>query len=153
MARKKGQALHIGVSNFNIDLVRQSKKLAESPIVTNQVECHPYIDQSNLIEGMRSEGVSVSAYYGMADGQVFRDPAIASIGKRYGKSSAQVVLRWLVQQGFVALSKTANPQRAAENSNIFDFALSDEEIADIHKLARPDGRLVDPSGLAPAWDD
>ncbi|MBY5533696.1 aldo/keto reductase [Rhizobium leguminosarum] len=152
-ARKKGQTRHIGVSNFNVDLVKQARKIARSPIVTNQVECHPYISQSRLISGMKAEGVGISAYYGMADGRVFKDPDIASIGQRHGKSPAQVVLRWLVQQGFVALSKTANPERAAENADIFDFTLSEEEVADIHKLAQPNGRLVNPAGLAPAWDD
>jgi diketogulonate reductase-like aldo/keto reductase len=66
---------------------------------------------------------------------------------------AQVVLRWVVQQeGFVALSKTVSEARAAENAAIFDFALSDAEMAAISALARPDGRIVSPEGLAPAWD-
>lgn len=151
-ARSRGKARHVGVSNFTIRMVEEAVHLAKSPIVTNQVECHPYIDQSMLIKAMLSQDTSVTAYYGMADGRVISDPTIRSIGVPYGKSPAQVVLRWLVQQGLVALTKTVNPTRAAENATIFDFALTDDEMARIHELARLDGRLVNPPGLAPRWD-
>ena len=96
--------------------------------------------------------MSVTAYYGMADGKVIGDAAIQAIGARHGKTAAQVVLRWLVQQGVVALSKTVSEDRAAANLAISDFALSDDEMAAILALARPDGRLVSPDGLAPVWD-
>jgi diketogulonate reductase-like aldo/keto reductase len=88
----------------------------------------------------------------MADGAVPRDPVLQQIGAKYGKSAAQVALRWLIQQGFVALSKTAKPERVAENVAIFDFALSADDMVAIGKLSRPDGRLVSPPGLAPQWD-
>lgn len=81
-----------------------------------------------------------------------RDPVLQRIGAKYGKSAAQVGLRWLIQQGFVALSKTAKPERVAENIDIFDFMLDGEDLAAISKLARPNGRLVSPAGLAPTWD-
>jgi 2,5-diketo-D-gluconate reductase B len=151
-AKAAGKTRHIGVSNFTIAMVEKSISLAQAPIVTNQVEIHPYIDQSTLLTAMKSAGVSATAYYGMADGKVISDPVIRAIGDAHGKSAAQVVLRWLIQQGLVALSKTANPARAAENFAIFDFALSDGEMARIHELVRADGRLVSPAGLAPQWD-
>lgn len=89
----------------------------------------------------------------MADGKVIGDPAIQAIAARHGRTEAQVALRWLVQQpGVVALSKTVSEARAAANQAIFDFALSAEEMAAIHALARSDGRLVSPDGLAPVWD-
>lgn len=151
-AQKAGKTRFVGVSNQNIAQMRESAKLSSAPIVTNQVELNPYLDQSKLIVAAKEAGIVLTAYYGMADGAVPRDAALQTIGARYGKSAAQIVLRWLVQQGFVALSKTAKPERVAENIAIFDFALSDADMAAITRLARPDGRLVDPPGLAPAWD-
>ncbi|OCC06942.1 2,5-didehydrogluconate reductase [Labrys sp. WJW] len=148
-----GKTRFIGVSNQNIAQMQETIALSKAPIVTNQVELHPYLDQRTLAAAATSLGVAVSAYYGMADGAVPRDPLLQRIGAKYGKSAAQVALRWLVQQGFVALSKTARPERVAENIAIFDFALSDDDMAAIGTLARPDGRLVSPPGLAPAWDD
>ena len=147
-----GKTRLIGVSNQNVAQLRESVARSKAPIVTNQIEVHPYLDQRAMAEAARAAGVAVTAYYGMADGAVPRDPVLQGIGAKYGKSAAQVALRWLVQQGFVALSKTARPERVAENIAIFDFALTDEDMAAIGRLARPGGRLVSPPGLAPAWD-
>lgn len=142
----------IGVSNQNIAQMRESIERSAAPIVTNQVELHPYLPQHALTAAAKEAGVAVTAYYSMADGAVPKDEVLQRIGARYGKSAAQVGLRWLIQQGYIALSKTANPARAAENIAIFDFALDDADMAAIAALARPDGRLVSPAGLAPAWD-
>ncbi|MGO4724977.1 MULTISPECIES: aldo/keto reductase [unclassified Inquilinus] len=148
-----GKVRHIGVSNFSTALMAEAVALSHAPLVTNQVEYHPYLDQAPVLAAARKAGMSVTAYYGMADGKVIGDAAIRAIGARHGKTAAQVVLRWLVQQqGVVALSKTVSEDRAAANLAIFDFALSDDEMAAIHALARPDGRLVSPDGLAPVWD-
>ncbi len=150
---KAGKVRHIGVSNFNRALLAEAVRLSDAPIVTNQIEIHPYIDQSVMLEAARKAGQSVTAYYAMADGKVFADPVLKGIAARHGRSVAQVVLRWLVQQdGVIALSKTVGEQRAAENLAIFDFELSKDDMAAIHGLARPDGRIVSPDGLAPAWD-
>ncbi|MCW2243791.1 aldo/keto reductase [Azospirillum canadense] len=150
---KAGKVRHIGVSNFNRALLAEAVRLSDAPIVTNQIEIHPYIDQSVMLEAAHKAGQSVTAYYAMADGKVFADPVLKGIADRHGHSVAQVVLRWLVQQdGVIALSKTVGEQRAAENLAIFDFELSKDDMAAIHGLARPDGRIVSPDGLAPAWD-
>ncbi|MBM9401123.1 aldo/keto reductase [Gluconacetobacter azotocaptans] len=147
-----GKAKHIGVSNQNTAQMRESVLRSTAPIVTNQVEMHPYLDQSKLLAAARQAGITLTAYYAMADGKVIGDPAIQAIAARYGKSPAQVVLRWLVQQGVIVLSKTANVARVAENFAIFDFALEAADMAALHALARPDGRIVNPDGLAPEWD-
>lgn len=147
-----GKTRFMGVSNQNIAQMRESIKRAEAPIVTNQVELHPYLPQPALVAAAQDSGVAITAYYSMADGAVPNDPVLQQIGARYDKSAAQVGLRWLVQQGYIALSKTANPARVAENISIFDFALDETDMAAIAGLARPDGRLVSPRGLAPAWD-
>lgn len=142
----------IGVSNQNIEQMRISVAASKAPIVTNQIEVHPYLDQRGVAAAAAELGVAITGYYGMADGAVPNDPALQAIGEVHGKTAAQVALRWMVQQGFIALSKTATPSRVAENAAIFDFALSDAEMATISALARPDGRIVSPESLAPAWD-
>ena len=148
-----GKARYIGVSNQNIAQMKESARVSKAAIVTNQVEIHPYIDQSKLYTVARKAGIALTAYYGMADGKVITDPAVQAIAARYGKTPAQVVLRWLIQQdGVVALSKTANVARVAENFAIFDFALEADDMTALHALARPDGRIVSPPGLAPVWD-
>jgi len=150
---KAGKVRHIGVSNFNRALMREAVRLSDLPLVTNQVEYHPYLDQSPILEAAASLGMSVTAYYAMADGKVLSDPMLKDIAVRHGKSIAQIVLRWIVQQGLIVLSKTVSEDRAAENAAIFDFALSQDEMAAIHALAQPNGRIVSPDGLAPIWDE
>lgn len=147
-----GKTRFIGVSNQNIAQMHEAVSLSRAPVITNQVEAHPYLDQTGLAKAAREAGVALAAYFGMADGAVPRDALLQEIGRRHGKSAAQVALRWLIQQGFVALSKTAKPERVAENIAIFDFALSEAEMASISGLARADGRIVSPPGLAPVWD-
>ncbi|TXI00610.1 MAG: aldo/keto reductase [Rhizobium sp.] len=150
---KAGKVRHIGVSNFNRALMHEAYRLSDLPLVTNQVEYHPYLDQSPVIETAASLGMSVTAYYAMADGKVLSDLVLKEIANLHGKSIAQVVLRWIVQQGLIVLSKTVSESRAAENAAIFDFTLSQEEMAAIHALAQPGGRMVSPDGLAPVWDE
>lgn len=148
-----GKVRHIGVSNFNTELMAEAVSLSKAPIVTNQVEYHPYLDQTAVLNAARQSGMSITAYYAMADGKVIGDPTIKAIAAAHGKSEAQVVLRWLVQQdGVVTLSKTVNEDRAKTNFEIFDFELSADQMKALHALARPDGRIVSPRQLAPEWD-
>lgn len=151
--RKAGKVKNIGVSNFSTALMAEAVKLSDAPIVNNQIEYHPYIDQTKVLAEAAKTGMSVTAYYLMADGAVPKDEVLKDIGAKHGKTAAQVVLRWAVQQkDVIALSKTATESRLPENFDIFDFALSEEEMAAVHKLARPDGRIVNPGHLAPDWD-
>ncbi|MCX8998514.1 aldo/keto reductase [Rhizobiaceae bacterium BDR2-2] len=151
---KAGKARHIGISNFNAAMTEEAVSLSDVPLATNQVEYHPYLDQTKVIGAARKHGLSVTAYYVMADGRVPKDQLLREIGAAHGKTAAQVALRWVVQQeGLVALSKTATESRLKENFDIFDFALTDHEMQAIHAMAQPDGRIVDPAELAEAWDD
>jgi 2,5-diketo-D-gluconate reductase B len=152
-AVQSGKVRHIGVSNFNTALMNQAVLLSPARLVTNQFEYHPYLNQAVLIDNTRRAGLAVTAYCGMAVGRVFSEPVLQDLAATHGKGVAQVVLRWLVQQqGTVALSRTVNPARVAENAAIFDFELSPEEMAAIHALARTDSRIVSPPGLSPNWD-
>lgn len=151
--QRRGWTRHVGVSNYNVAQMADAIRRSPAKIATNQVEYHPWLDQSKLLAAARAAGVSVTAYYAMADGKSARDPALAEIGRAHGKSAAQVALRWLVQQpDVVALSKTAKVSRLGENLAVFDFELSEEEMARIFALASPEGRIVSPKELAPAWD-
>jgi 2,5-diketo-D-gluconate reductase B len=150
---RAGKVRHIGVSNFNRALMTEAIGLSAVPLVTNQFEYHPYLNQSLLIESTLQAGLAVTGYCGMAIGRVFSDPTLKEIAARYDKTIAQIVLRWLVQQrGMVALSRTTRVDRLAQNLAVFDFELDDVDMAAIHALATADSRIVDPPGLAPLWD-
>lgn len=151
--RAAGKARHIGVSNFNTAQMSEASRLSAAPLVTNQVEYHPYLDQSAVLGAARASGMAVTAYYPMADGKVLSDPVLQDIAARHDRSVPQVVLRWLIQQqNVVALSKTVREERAAENLAIWDMSLDGEEMRAINALAKPEGRIVSPPGLAPVWD-
>lgn len=151
--KQAGKVRHIGVSNFNIALMDEAAALSDAPLVTNQVEYHPFIDQTKVMDVARKHGMALTAYYAMADGKVLENEQLGEIAKSHDRSVAQVVLRWLLQQNdVIALSKTATESRVAENFDIFDFELSVEEMQAIHGLADENGRIVSPDGLAPDWD-
>ncbi|MEJ8574693.1 aldo/keto reductase [Microbaculum marinum] len=150
--RAAGLARHIGISNFTVAQIDEAVAASEAPIVTNQIEYHPYLDQTKVREACARHGISVTAYCPIARGKVVGDPVIDPIAGRHGKSAAQVTLRWLVQQpDVIAIPRTSSPARLAENLDIDDFALSEEDMAAISGLARPDGRLVNVA-WAPDWD-
>ena len=150
---RSGKVRHIGVSNFNRTLMTESVRLSAIPLVTNQFEYHPYLNQSLLIESTLQTGLAVTGYCGMAIGRVFSEPTLEEIAARYDKTIAQIVLRWLVQQrGVVALSRTAKVERLAQNLAVFDFELESGDMTAIHSLATADSRIVNPPGLAPKWD-
>jgi 2,5-diketo-D-gluconate reductase B len=147
-AVRAGKVRHIGASNFNRALMTEAVSLSATPIVINQFEYHPYLKQALLIDECRRLGISVTAYCGMGVGRVFSDPVLKEIARAHGRSVAQVVLRWPVQQeDVVALSRTTNPMRVASNLQVFDFALTAAEMAAIHGLAQADSRIFSPPEL------
>ena len=151
--RKAGKVCHIGVSNFNTALMNEAVALSDAPIVTNQIEYHPFIDQSVVMETANKLGMSLTSYFAMADGKVFENDTLKAIAADQGKSVAQIVLRWVIEQNnVIALSKTVGEKRLVENFDIFDFELTGEQMQAIHDLADENGRIVSPDGLAPDWD-
>ena len=149
--RKLGMARHIGVSNFTVALIEEAVAKCPAPLVCDQVEYHPYLDQTRVREACARHGMAVVAYSPIAKGRVKNDELLAQIGKAHGKSAAQVCLRWLVQQNVSAIPRTSKIERLSENIDIFDFALSDEEMRQIFAMASAKGRLTD-FGFAPKWD-
>jgi len=151
--KRDGLTRHIGISNFTVALVEEATKLSSEPLVGNQIECHPFLDQTKVVAACRRHGLAVVAYSPIARGRAARDPVLIEIGKRHGRSAVQVCLRWLVQQNIVVIPRTEKVERLDSNAAIFDFTLSDDEMARIGALADPGGRVVNYaySGAA-EWD-
>jgi 2,5-diketo-D-gluconate reductase B len=149
--KREGKTRHVGVANFTVALIEEAVQLATEPLVTNQIEVHPFIDRSKVIAASRRHGLSVTAYCPIAPGQAPGDAALARVGTAHGKSPAQVSLRYLVQQGIIPIPRTANPQHLADNFAVFDFALSAGEMAELENLKSANKRIVSPPH-APQWD-
>jgi diketogulonate reductase-like aldo/keto reductase len=150
-AKADGRAKHIGIANFTVALIEEAMKAATQPLVTNQIEVHPYIDQTTVIAASRKHGLSVTAYCPLARGKAADDETLSGIGATHHKTASQIALRDLIQLGLIVIPRTSKRERLAENLDVFDFALSEAEMAKIAALRRPDGRVVNPPH-APKWD-
>jgi len=140
--KKEGLARHVGVSNFTPDMVEDAVKFATEPLVNNQIECHPYFDQSKTIAASRKRGLSVTAYSPIARGRIERDAVLNRIAKARSRTTVQICLRYLVQQNLIVIPKTSRAERLKENAAIFDFELTPAEMKEIAKLASPQGNIV-----------
>jgi len=149
--KRDGLVRHIGVSNYTVVLLEQADRLSGHRLVCNQIEMHPFLDQSKVVNACRALDMAVVAYSPIARGGAGHDAVLERIGKAHGKSAAQVSLRFLVQQGIAVIPRTSRVERLSENIDIFDFELTDAEMAQIRALAHADGRVVDWS-WSPQWD-
>ncbi len=141
--KRDGLARHIGVSNFTVAMLEEATRISTEPLVCDQVECHPYLNQSKVLAACRAHGMALVAYSPIARGSAARnDKVLASIGAAHKKTAAQVCLRYLVQQNIVVIPRTSKHERLTENASIFDFSLGEMEMGAIAALARPDGRVV-----------
>jgi 2,5-diketo-D-gluconate reductase B len=151
-AKREGLARHIGVANFTVKLLEEAIHASLEPLVTNQVECHPYLDQTKMIAALRRHGMALTAHCPLGRGRLIGDPVLSAIAHERKKTLAQIALRWLIQQEIIAaIPRSSRPERIAENLDVFDFRLTAEEMDRISALARPDGRVANP-GFAPQWD-
>lgn len=150
-ARTLGLARHVGVSNFTVALIDQAVAVSPAPLVCNQVEYHPYLDQAKLRQACAGHDMALVAYSPIAKGKVKSDATLARIGEAHGKTPAQIALRWLVQQNVDAIPRTSRIERLSENIGVFDFVLSDEEMGEIFRMGRAEGRMTD-FAFAPKWD-
>jgi 2,5-diketo-D-gluconate reductase B len=149
--KKLGLARHIGVSNFTVALIGEAVAACSEPLVCDQVEYHPYLDQAKVLEACAHHGLALVAYSPIAKGRIKGDELLEQIGRKYRKTAAQICLRWLVQQKIVAIPRTSKIERLSENIEVFDFELSDDEMRQIFRMASAKGRLTD-FGFAPKWD-
>ena len=136
--RDDGYIRHIGVSNFSPSQLREAIAASDSPILTNQIEYHPYRNRNELLRVCHEEGVLVTAYSPLAAGALVDDPLLTSIGDHHGKSAPQIAIRWLIQQeGVLTIPKASSAEHIQENAAVFDFNLSPDEMQRIRDLRGP----------------
>lgn len=152
-AKQQGLARHIGVANFNTALLDEAVRVSPEPIEVLQAECQPYLDQSKLLAAARRHGMAFVAHCPLARGRMFTDSVLGDIAKARGRTIAQVALRWLLQQNIAAIPFSSKPERIADNFNVFDFELSDDEMARISALKSAGMRIANPvERVAGGWD-
>lgn len=152
--KSRGLTKHIGVSNFTTTLLDQAVSLATEPLVANQCEYHPHLDQTKVLAACKKHGVAFVSYTPLgrgAIGGVMDEPAVKAIAERVKRTPAQVILRWHLQQGLAAIPRSQNAERVAANLAVYDFELGSADMAALSKLAKPDGRVVN-LAFAPQWD-
>ena len=149
-AYKEGKLKAIGVCNFYPHRLADLCETVEVIPAVNQVELHPFFQQENALALMKEYGVVPEAWGPFAEGNhgIFTHPVLTAIGQKYGKSAAQVALRWNVQRGVVVIPKSVHKERIEQNMNIWDFQLSDEDMAEIAKLDIGHSEIVDHSDPA-----
>ena len=153
-AHASGLARNVGVSNYTAQMMRDAVKIVDVPLVTNQVEFHPLLNQDILLAAAAETGIPLSSYSSIARGEIFRYPEFAQIGEGYGKSAAQVVLRWILQKGVSINTMSTKPDNIRANFEIMDFTLSSIDMARIDALTHTNYRIVgeDLVPWAPKWD-
>ncbi|MCH8166480.1 MAG: aldo/keto reductase [Proteobacteria bacterium] len=151
--KDRGLARHIGVSNFTVALLDQAVALSRHPLACNQVEYHPFLNQDRVLAACRGHAMAMISYCPLARGaELFPEPAVTAAAERHGKTPAQIVLRWQVQQdGVVAIPRSSNAERIAQNLRVFDFALEADEMAAIDALSSRHHRICD-FEFSPEWD-
>jgi len=137
----EGKIQSIGISNFKINTVQKLLDVAKIKPVVDQVECHPYFQQNELRAFLKKNDILLEAWYpiGHGDKKMLGDPVLAEIATAHGKSIVQVILRWHIQVGNIAIPKSTNPAHIKSNLEIFDFALSEEEMKKIGALDKNRG--------------
>jgi 2,5-diketo-D-gluconate reductase B len=151
-AKREGLTRRIGVSNFNVELLRQAVAAAgPGEIATNQVELHPYLQNRAVVEFAQAAGVQITSYMTLGYGKLLQDAVIQALAHRHHATPAQVVLAWALQRGFAVIPSSTQRAHLASNLQARELRLSDEDMARIAALDRGE-RLVNPQDLAPQWD-
>jgi diketogulonate reductase-like aldo/keto reductase len=153
-ARRTGLAKNIGVSNFTVAMIEEAAALTTEPLMVNQCEFHPHLDASKVRAATAKHGMAFEAYTPLgrgAIGGVLDEPVIKAVAARVGRTPAQVVLRWHLQHGHIAIPRSGNLGRATENLAVYDFELGAADMTALSSLTRPDGRVVKVA-FAPHWD-
>ncbi|PLR79653.1 aldo/keto reductase [Bacillus canaveralius] len=144
---REGKAKAIGVSNFNIDHLRDILENGTEVPAVNQIELHPLLSQQELRAFCQEKNIKVEAWSPIARGRVLEEPVLNQIAEKHGKSPAQVILRWHLQNGVIVIPKSVNPARLQENADIFDFELSNEDIEKINSLNKNERFGADPDNF------
>ncbi|EJE50007.1 aldo/keto reductase, diketogulonate reductase [Acidovorax sp. CF316] len=148
--RDEGRVRSIGVSNFEPEHLDRIVQETGAKPVLNQIELHPRFQQHRLRDYHAAHGIATQAWSPLGQGQLLEDVAIQAIARKYGKTAAQVVVRWHIDMGHVVIPKSVNPGRIAENAGVFDFALDAQDMAAVAKLDQAEGR-IGPNPLTAAF--
>lgn len=153
-AKTAGLARNIGVSNYTAQMMRDATAIIDVPLITNQVEFHPLLNQDALLTAAADTGIPLSSYCSVARGKFSEIPDFAQIAARYEKTPAQIVLRWSLQKGVSINTMSTNPMNIKANFDIMNFTLSSVDMARIDALTTMNLRLIDKtiSPWAPDWD-
>jgi len=152
-AKRSGFTRHVGVSNFTVAMLDEAVHVCPEPLVTNQIEYHAYLPQDRMLAALKRHGMILTAYCPVARGKLLDDAIVGEIAKTHGKTHAQICLRWLIQQPMVAaVPRALEEAHIAENLDVFDFALSDEEMRRVSALRSRNIRIANPPERAPKWD-
>ncbi|WP_100398983.1 aldo/keto reductase [Bacillus sp. FJAT-44742] len=141
---KEGRVRAIGVSNFHIHHLKDLLEDAEIKPMVNQVEYHPHLTQEELLAFCEGKSIQLEAWSPLKQGELLRDGTIKDIGKKYGKSPAQIILRWDLQNKVITIPKSVNEERIKANANVFDFQLTDQEMNQISSLNKNERVGPDP---------
>jgi 2,5-diketo-D-gluconate reductase B len=153
-ARARGLTREIGVSNFNAAMMREARQTVIGPIAANQIEFHPLLDQRILLDAASETNIPLFAYSSIARGEVFKYDLFFKLASDYGKTPAQIVLRWILQKGVIANTMSTKPENIRANFDVMNFILSAPDMAKIDELARVNYRVVTSAKApwAPFWD-
>ena len=156
---KMGLAHHIGISNYNIKMMKDAVSQLKIKPITNQVEFHPLVNQSKLLVEAKKLGITLSAYCSVVRGQILDFPELHNLAKKNNKTVGQVVLRWIFQKGVISNTMSTNPENIKNNFEIMDFTLDENDMLTIENLNINDIRIVskeimptDLRGCVPKWD-
>jgi 2,5-diketo-D-gluconate reductase B len=151
-AKAQGNTKTIGVSNFNSAMMRKAHARLSGETICNQVEFHPLLDQTKLHKTARELSMVLEAYSPLARGAAMKPDVIQSIAKKHGKLPSEIVLRWIIQQGVVAIPMTTKRENLASNLRALTFELPEEDMAAITNIGTAKGRTIDPSWMVGRWD-
>ncbi len=135
-AYKEGKVRAIGLSNFNMEQIKEILSICEVKPAILQTEVHPYFQEKELKKFLTSQGMAIQAWYplGHGDKALIEEPVFSKLAQKYGKSNAQIILRWHIQSGNIVIPGSKNPAHIKDNFALFDFALTEEEMFEIAAL-------------------
>ena len=151
-AHATGLARNIGISNFPTALMRRAAARSPVKLINNQVEFHPLIDQSKVLAEARKLDMTLSAYCPLGRGLAMKNPAIGEIARKHGRPASEVALRWIIQQGVVAIPMTTKRENAISNFRALSFTLPDDDMAVISSQTAQHHRLISPAWMKGRWD-
>ncbi|WP_108975720.1 aldo/keto reductase [Leptospira ryugenii] len=145
--KESGKAKSIGVSNFMVSHLEELIKETSILPAMNQVEFHPFLNDTKLFDYCRSKGILLEAYSPLAHGKKLEDPKVTAMAEKYGKTNAQILIRWSLQKGNVVIPKSVNPNRIAENGTVFDFSISEADMKEMDSWNENYRTCWDPSDV------